>query len=341
MTHHAKFSPSSSSRWMSCTKSLTLPPKKETTNKFATRGSSLHAMSDDILKGNPIQLSYEGYVPTPEDIEDVVKPYVEYVKSIDASHSFFEQKVFLSDDCYGTVDALLYDEKSKTLHVIDLKCGSQKVDPLDNKQLNIYAIGSVNFLREKMLTTENIFVHIFQPFLYKQEPVEVFKSELKILRKEVLQVVGDVKEDKTVFSPSDENCKWCPHIVDCPEVLKIANKVAKEDFSNDIPLGENYKTALILQRFVDAIKAKVYIALDTGEEVKGFKLKQTQNRRHWKDEGEVTNLLIQNDVNHEEFIDSKILSVAKMEKLLKSKKIDLELSDFIYKKKTRPSIVKI
>lgn len=338
---HARFSPSSAFRWMNCTKSLTLPPKPETTNKYAIRGTALHAMSDDILKDNPIQLSYEGYAPTSDDIEDVVKPYVEYVKNIDATHSFFEQKVFLSEDCYGTVDALLYDDKSKTLHVIDLKCGSQKVEPLDNKQLNIYAIGAVNFLREKMIRTEKIFVHIFQPFLNKQEPVEVFKSDLKVLRKEVLQVVDDVKEDKTVFVASEPNCKWCPHITDCPEVLKMANKVAREDFSKTDTLSEQYEKALILQKYVDAVKSKTYIALDTGEKVAGFCLKQTQNRRHWKNEGEITNLLTQNNINHEEFIDTKILSVAKIEKILKSKKIKLELSEFIYIKKTKPSIAKI
>jgi hypothetical protein len=161
---HALFSPSSAFRWLNCTKSLTLPKKEERTSEFANRGVALHAMAEDLLLGRQPKFIYNEYTPTLDDIENTVWPYVEYVKVIKASHGFYEQKVFLNDECYGTVDTLLYDETTKVMHVIDLKCGQGVIVPLkNNNQLAIYAIGAINFLREKGFTVDKIFTHIFQP----------------------------------------------------------------------------------------------------------------------------------------------------------------------------------
>lgn len=339
MSNHAKYSPSSAYRWTSCTKSLTLPEKPYTTNISAIRGTTLHEMSDDMLNGRQLKLMYDDYTPTEEDVQNFVIPYVNYVEEITASHGFYEQKVMLSEDCYGTVDALLYNEPTKTLHVIDLKCGMTKVYVKKNKQLGIYAIGAVNFLRKQKLVVEKIFTHIFQPALGGAECEEVFKRDLKDLRFDVLKVVEDVKEDNVKFDASGSNCRWCPHVAECPAVLEMANKAAKEDFIDEVSLSDKYKMVPVLKAFVSKVEEMTHMALELGEEVKGFKLKEGKNRRHWSDDDTVLKYLMKNKVLKREAVESKLLSVAKIEKLLKEKKVNVELSDFIYLKQNKPSIV--
>lgn len=230
---HALFSPSSAYRWMKCTKSLTLPKVKERTNDHAIRGTALHSLAEDIINEAPVKMFYgDGfYSPTWEDYVRVVLPYCEYVHDLNCDTYFVEQKVHLNDLCYGTVDYLGYIEEEKTLHVVDLKCGSGYVSASNNSQLMIYAIGAIDFMKSMDKKVEKIFAHIFQPARGKPRSTELFKKDLKVFRDEVLEIVSLVRNDTTSFYSDDKVCRWCDHKNTCPEMVKVAVNRAKEDFS--------------------------------------------------------------------------------------------------------------
>ena len=368
-TKHANFSPSSSGRWLTCTKSLTLPQKPYQSNKYADIGTMYHNISEKLLKGkniDRIKMSYKIYEADKSGLENIVYPYVDYVKSIIANGkdvlSFYEQKVFLSEDCYGTVDALLFDKETKTLHIIDLKTGSGVfVSSNKNTQLEIYAIGGINFIRKKGFAVGKIFIHIFQPTIDNISHVEVFKSDLKTLRKKVLKVIDDVKNDNAVFAPSAENCRWCS-VVDCPELSRLALEACKEDFKEEektfkknkhLTLSEKMKMVGPLKAFIAKTEEQVFIALDVGEVVKGYTLKKSRGQRKFKDEKKVISYLRRFKFGVSDIFKKELLSVAQMEKVIKKKIRDvkninipksidpkkIDLSDYIEKKEGKLKIV--
>lgn len=230
---HSRFSPSSAYRWLLCTKSLTLPersPRKS--NPAAVRGTVLHDYCDDVLNKRQLNLFQDGYVVTPEDVEETVKPYVEFIESIEADQKFYEVKVFINEDCYGTADCITYDSKTQTLHVVDLKCGSGFVSVNNNYQLMIYAIGAVDFLREKNHKVKKVFNTIFQPKAKGKtiKTVEVDFSYLKQFRQEVFAAIQAVLDDNAVFYADSKTCFWCDHKQNCPEIKREAVNSAKEEF---------------------------------------------------------------------------------------------------------------
>jgi len=231
---HARFSPSSSSRWLYCTKSLTLPEKPDKGSPAAIRGTALHDLSDDLLNKRQPSLFYGEYAPTSEDILETVIPYVQYIENIDAEYKFFERKVFVNEYCYGTADCITFKEDCQTLEIVDLKCGRGFVSVNDNTQLKIYAIGAINYLRELGLEVKNIITTIFQPKssgkTVKSATVEF--EHLREFRGEVIKAVNDVLGGTTKYYPSSKTCFWCPHKQECPELRKDADIKAKEDFLN-------------------------------------------------------------------------------------------------------------
>jgi hypothetical protein len=71
---------------------------------------------------------------------DHVAAYVAYVKSFSGIH-FYEVRVDFSEwipDGFGTSDAIVIDNKTNTVHVIDLKYG--KGVPVDAENNSRYAL---------------------------------------------------------------------------------------------------------------------------------------------------------------------------------------------------------
>ena len=326
---HAWYSPSSSSRWLYCTKSLVLPQKPYQTNEFAQRGTALHLLAEKILKGKLTKPSYKNYEWTEEDLNETVKPYVDYVNDIKnktnpkTTHLFLEQRVFIDLKCWGTVDALIYDEETKVLNVIDLKAGKGVfVHNNDNLQLAVYAIGAINFLRKKKMLVDKIFVHIVQPALDNITSQELFKKDLKVFRNKILETMEKVENGDTVYSPSEDRCRWC-NVVECPKLQEIATKACEADFRS-ISLSEKMDMVEPLKAFIKRTENQVYTALDVGEEVGDYYLRPTAPRRYFIEEKKARKFLKGLGCSKKEVYSvPKLLSVSQVEKVLK-KKLDKE-----------------
>jgi hypothetical protein len=135
---HAKLSPSSAERWMSCPGSVVLSEgMPEQTSKFAEEGTKAHGIAEAILR--------EGlkFIDCEKDMLDYVNIYVDYVQSL-AGKLHVEQRVKINDVVYGTADAVVWQENEKHLHIIDLKYGAGvAVEIVNNLQLQIYALATL------------------------------------------------------------------------------------------------------------------------------------------------------------------------------------------------------
>jgi len=94
----------------------------------AQRGTKLHAIAAELIN-NRIKLP-----PTNATLN-------RYVNDAIGFRMKTEQPLYFSDNCFGTADAIAYDEENRFLRIHDLKTGSEKVTDKHGNipQLEIYA----------------------------------------------------------------------------------------------------------------------------------------------------------------------------------------------------------
>ena len=146
---HAKLSPSSSARWLSCTGSVKAEQAfPSSTTSYAVEGTTAHALAELCLTTNDHPTKYigqtlEGHI-VDEDMVEHIAAYCAYVKSYSGVH-LYEHRFSLTKwipDSFGTSDAVVIDEANKTAHIIDLKYGKGvSVEAEQNTQAMLYALG--------------------------------------------------------------------------------------------------------------------------------------------------------------------------------------------------------
>lgn len=87
------------------------------------RGTRLHDLAARLIK--------EGI-----ELPQTTKTFDQYVNDAIGFRMRPEQKLYYSDNCFGTADAIAFDEKTKFLRIHDLKTGEI---PAKMEQLYIYA----------------------------------------------------------------------------------------------------------------------------------------------------------------------------------------------------------
>lgn len=321
---HAKFSPSSSFRWLRCTAGMILPEREQSESSYAALGTCLHSLAEDILKGDPIRLEYDGITYSQEDMDQIVIPYVDYVKALECDQYYYEKKVEVTKECYGTADVIGYNKQEDTLHIVDLKCGRGiRVFAGSNNQLMTYAIGAINFFKkENGFTPSRILTHIVQPALCNMSSHEVSIDELKELRKNIIDTIERVKNKDVEFAPSEIGCRFCQHIAFCPELKRIANKAAQVDFEN-IDLSEGLKIVAILDKYVKAVKEESLKRMKQGKKIEGFKLvRSNRGIRKWRDEKDAVKWLLDQGIEEDKMYSKKFITPPQVEKLIKG--VELE-----------------
>jgi len=255
---HAKLSPSSSERWFACPGSIVLSRDiPERSSVYSEEGRKAHGLAEAMLKGRPCALGYKA------EMRDNVRVYVDHVKALAVGPSRIlqvEQEVKVSEDCWGTADALVWDPESKTLHVRDLKYGAGvAVEVQNNLQLKIYGLAS---LLTSGYPAETVNVGIIQPRLphadgpsrskdYQAVDLIEFHADLldAIKRVRHAESFGELYLDKwrnsskqidkdamaeweeTHLHPTAKGCQFCPAAPTCPKVKALAQETAKQVFS--------------------------------------------------------------------------------------------------------------
>ena len=247
---HARFSPSSAYRWLSCPASVLItlikgidPVDKESVH--ARRGSAIHHICERKLKGKKFSKIYQGesgiYKITPEDILDYAAPYVRYVRKLMKQMVIYgiEKKVKIyGKHCYGTVDFFGIGKGGREIHVVDLKAGAHAVSAVNNSQLKIYAIGvikNIHIERPELITKKTkIITHIFQPATGLPKTAVYSLGDLKKFYKTVKGSIKNILQAPRIewehYNPGSSRCRYCPHINHCPAIEQQANERALDDF---------------------------------------------------------------------------------------------------------------
>lgn len=302
---HAWFAASASSRWLQCGASAVIDTSRlpREYKPAADRGTALHAISETLLRGGHDDLP-EGLHP-PDG--EAVMEYVNYVRSL-PGEKWYELSSMFIDQCGGTSDCVaVYEEDGAWyLHTVDAKFGSWMVDPRENTQMIIYALGCLRDLGV-LYDFDAIRMTIAQPACGDPRTWELDVAEAVRWGRMIAERVNAVMEGDAEFNPSPEACKWCPGRTLCPAKAAFGKASAKLQFAVDYedPEPEHYEEGVAIMALLDmdpgdwtwaqkmrvaemaelwskTIKATVrQLVLDDPKAVPGFKAVEGQRKQEW------------------------------------------------------------
>lgn len=319
---HAKLSPSASDRWMTCPGSIRLSEgMPNSSSAAAEEGTRAHALAEAILKDE-----YENFTATDEMLE-YVRVYTDHVQNLAqycGGDLYVEQKVSVNAEIYGTADAIIWSEKTKTLYVRDLKYGAGiAVEAIDNTQLKIYALAALLTMGKK---AETVDIGIVQPRCpHSDGPIRTLAYEAVDLIDfwaDVTYAAEVTKHDDAPLVPG-EHCRFCPGAPKCPEIVRQAQENAKAVFTKGEPYDAAELSRLLdwvptLEAWCKNIREFAYGEAEKGKPIPSYKLVEKRATRKWnQDESTVVNwLLEQTDLCSDDLYDNKLRTPAAIEKLI-------------------------
>ncbi len=328
---HAKLSPSSSARWMTCPGSVHLEPdfKGGDSSVHAEKGTAMHTVSEDCLTKGLEPKSFIGqvvnkHIVTP-DMVDIVQVYVNYIQSLNGQ-KFYEEKVTLAEvinDCWGTADAIVIE--GSLMRVIDLKTGGGvRVEAEGNTQLLCYALGA--YLKySPAYDVDTMTLTIVQPPMGNIDSWTVSVEELLAFAEALKLSYAAIQNEPNKFVASDKACRWCHAKSQCPEMKRLATEAAMVDFKDmSMDTIEEWLPKLkMLSLFIEAVEAKAKDTLLGGGSIPGWKVVEGRKTRSWKDP-EQTELWLKQQGYDQIYTKPVLLSVAQMEAALKAESLDLD-----------------
>lgn len=241
---------------------------------------------------------------------------------------------------YGTADFIIY-QKGHKLIVYDYKYGKGViVDPKENKQAVIYAIGAMD--TEAGPAFDEIEVVIVQP---RASHVDgsvrrwTVDTDWLFQFKVAIGEAADRTDRPGAALVAGKWCRFCPAKAVCPEVYKDVQRQAQVDFAVVPPVVakgsglpdvsrlsiDKLTRALDWEDHVnswfEAARMRVKEMLESGFEVPGYKLVEGKSNRRWVDEETVISRfapLFGKDALYEK----KLLSPAKLEKIVGKGQLD-------------------
>lgn len=350
---HAKLSPSSSARWLSCTGSVKAEQAfPSSTTSYAAEGTTAHALAELCLTTNDHPTKYigqtlEGHI-VDEDMAEHIAAYCAYVKSYSGVH-LYEHRFSLTKwipDSFGTSDAVVIDEANKTAHIIDLKYGKGvSVDAEQNTQAMLYALGVIDDLGF-MYEFDTVVIHIYQPRIKNYSSWQTSTKYLLEWVEWVSQRAKETQLPDAPRTPSEKACQWCKAKATCKALLDHTHNVIMNDFDDLTSINPDTLTdnelrvvmdnAKLIKSWLDAVEAHIFDKLNNGQAFDGYKLVEGRSTRTWQDEQQAA-ILLADKVPSDKLFTQKLISPAQAEKLLKN---DKELfASLVTKSAGKPTLV--
>lgn len=225
---HFWLAPSSASRWLRCPASLLYEETPEDRKKWENpeEGSAEWLANVGTLGHRMVECEFRGeilddedvafFASLPQDKQDFLATGAELcvniVSELECTDLLLETKIAHEriPKHGGTVDVIVWDADTRTLHVVDFKFGSMEVDVAENPQVMCY----LNLARQIFPDAVRFLGSILQPALsdelqtweYSQERLDQHEADVK------------AASEATEKRPGDY-CRLCPALLECPEVL--------------------------------------------------------------------------------------------------------------------------
>jgi len=236
----------------------------------------------------------------------------------------------IPDEAGGSIDVLGLSHDRKTLLVLDYKFGSYKVDAFENAQGQFYACSvEVDPLTADLLeNVDTIEIAIVQP------KIKGVVSRWSCSRKELTQYL--VRLRTAIVSDTvnpGSHCKWCPAEPYCEEKKKAVLSASLLDKSSHNELSAAAAEVERVENWVKAVKEELYLQLNRGVEIPGWKIVDKRTSRKWADkdaeEAALAAITKTTKLKSGDFIKTSMLTAVQSLTLLKKKKIDFDLDKYV------------
>ena len=332
MGTHSKLSPSAANRWLICPGSLKHPDGPE--SKAAISGTHSHAVLELVLTGKaplvgdliPSGKVMTGHVEQAVEVRTYLENYINRGYAIET-----ETKIEIGAfwglpklTCAGTADVIAYN--ADTLVVCDAKFGFVQIYPEGNPQLMLYALGA---LHELALDIKTVILVIAQPnydgeMQFREHTIS--RHDLLLWATNIADAVMRAAEGNSEIQFSEKGCKWCSGKATCPAYLKAGFDALQEEWLTGHSIEELLPFVDQLRDICNSLEKQAVANLSQGIPVPGYKLVASRSTRKWgADETDIIKQAIElapdKTFKPLDFYDAKLLSPAKMEKLLGKKSV--------------------
>lgn len=326
--------------------------KDDGSNDFADRGTLLHNAMEAFLRGdvedlrdcigmkyNEQTLDEDMYT---EALDPMVTAYEDFADANNIEEELLEIEVVCCEDVGGTVD--LFATSADTVFSIDWKFGYVHVDAEENDQALFYLMSAMDSDNTSHLFEgrERLVIGIGQPAGVEQgynilETWETTKARVHAFYYQHMDAVGlsekliecATVEEAVEMSPpcTGSHCKYCPAEAICPAKTGLVKKALTLDKNSDEAsiLGAGLDMVEEVEQWCKTVRARAHEQAEMGLAFKDYKLVQKRATRQWTDTEIVMDMVRKARLlKIEEATDSKLKSVAQLEKVCKAKKIDFK-----------------
>ncbi len=356
---HALLSASSSHRWLECPPSAIAAeayPDQDT--EFTREGTLAHEVAEfvvttdaDTTKGSNYYRDLYDWFETGsinDEMIECARAYRDYIQEQykgDGHLTLLEQRVDFSvwvPNGFGTADCIII--QGDTMDVIDYKYGKGvAVSAYENPQMKLYGLGALNdygFLAD----VEKVRLHIFQPRINNISVYQLSAEELQAWGECVKPIAEKAAKGQGKFKAGN-HCKFCPHAGRCRELSKYCTETIKtHGLTTRLPKLAPFEVAEILEMeatitlWLKKVREQALASMMAGEEVPGYKVVAGRGSRGWACDLDVAKILEDGGYSREDFTETKLLSVAQMEKAIGKKKVAELLSGQILAHTGAPTI---
>lgn len=347
---HAKFSPSSAHRVVTCPASLRHNQGHSPPSWFAVEGTIAHYIHALCLDSGAPARSFLGKVParfmrenemhddewalvpdgwTPDlDFCDAVQRSVDWILELAGPGADIkvENRVDISaftpeGNQFGTCDVGIITAEGRLI-ICDLKFGrGVRVDAHLNHQLTLYALG---FLERYgwMDNFTDVEVCVSQPRIDHFDSWSTTVGELLAFGAKIKEGFALAISDNPPYNPDEHACKFCQYKAECPALYKVVMEMFDSAPAEPATLPPADTSAILGKRklirdYLDAVEDHAASLLMHGKPVPGYKLVAGRSARKWAvDENEVANAI--NRAGFKAYTES-LISPAQADKLAKGK----------------------
>ena len=234
-------------------------------------------------------------------------------------------------DAKGTADQIVYAAAMRRLIVHDYKSGRVAVDPENNEQLMLYALGAMRHLNIHPDELDDVVLAITQPQVSHAPQEWVCNTQTLI--------DFSVKVQESAFAhaagisdatPTEAGCKYCVKRSTCSALAAFVSETTAIDTVADFTeapeandaaaiLMQKYAAIPLIEAWIKAVTDEAYALALSGGETPGYKLVQGRNSaRKWIDAAAVESVMKSMRVKADDMYDKSIISPTAAEKLAKA-----------------------
>ena len=327
---------STAKRVINCPGSVTLvaqmPPKPSSV--YADTGTLLHNVIADVLDGKATPQDFLGAVHADitldqDLIDNKLLPALAALNEIDPDKIMeYETEVVvgfgdLLPGVFGSADVV--GRIGDTAYIVDWKFGDGvAVDVEENPQLMFYAAAAMRTPAAQWAfegATKVELVIVQPPYVKRWETTP---RRIQLFEKELMQAVKVAQRPDAPLAQG-EWCRWCAGKAICPIMTGAADRAMVAALKGvDVASVSDYlKMADQLESWIKEVRALAMQTLEAGLPVPGYKLVPKRAMRQWMDEGKALDAMCDLGLDVKELTETKLLSPAQAEKVLKKHKLAL------------------